>query len=129
VKNVLDAAAVLLALEEANDPDARAQRKHCLDLIRKGEAKDGGWGPYVNSAPEPFDTSVVLLALSCQPYQQEIERLLARGRAFLVSSQQKDGSWRETTRPAGAESYAQRLSTTGWAAQALLATRARPTRK
>ena len=30
------------------------------------------------------------------------------------------GRWTETTRPAGAESYAQRLSTAGWATLALL---------
>jgi hypothetical protein len=49
--------------------------------------------------------------------------MIQRGRAYLLSSQQGDGSWPETTRPRGAESYAQRLSTTGWATLALLATR------
>jgi hypothetical protein len=50
---------------------------------------------------------------------------IGRGRAFLIATQNLDGSWPETTRPAGAESYAQRLSTTGWATLALLATRER----
>ena len=49
--------------------------------------------------------------------------MIARGRAFLIARQQADGSWPETTRPSGAESYAQRISTTGWATLALLATR------
>jgi hypothetical protein len=34
-----------------------------------------------------------------------------------------DGSWPETTRPAGQESYAQRISTTAWATLALIETR------
>ena len=34
--------------------------------------------------------------------------------------QEADGSWPETTRPPGADSYAQRISTTGWALLALL---------
>jgi squalene cyclase len=120
VKTVLDAAAVLLGLAEARDDEAKTQCKRCLALIRKGEAKEGGWGPYVTSPPEPFDTAVVLLALARLSDQHESIR---RGRAFLISTQRLDGAWRETTRPAGDQSYAQRVSTTGWALQALLATR------
>jgi hypothetical protein len=122
VKTVLDAAAVLLALGQAEDAQAVAQRRHCLALVRKGESKEGGWGPYVTSLPEAFDTAVVLLALAAQRQTAEVRALRGRGRAFLVAAQEEDGSWRETTRPAGAESYAQRLSTTGWATLALLAT-------
>jgi hypothetical protein len=122
VANVLDAAAVLLALEGSDDPDACTQRRHCLDLVRKGQASDGGWGPYVTSPPEPFDTAVVLLALVKFKGQAEYQPLLRRGRAFLLATQQPAGNWVETTRPPGAESYAQRLSTTGWATLALLAT-------
>jgi hypothetical protein len=48
--------------------------------------------------------------------------MIRRGREFLVGAQQPDGSWPETTRPPGADSYAQRISTTGWALLALLAT-------
>ena len=49
--------------------------------------------------------------------------MIVRGRAFLLTQQQPDGSWIETTRPPGNVSYAQRISTTGWATLALLATR------
>jgi hypothetical protein len=122
IKNVLDAAGVLLGLEDAKDADAEAQRKHCLALIRKGEAKKAGWGPYVTSSPEPFDTAVVLLALARLPQEREVKEMRRRGRSFLLSLQRNDGSWPETTRPEGAESYAQRLSTSGWATLALLAT-------
>ena len=69
-------------------------------------------------------TAVVVLALAAQA-GDEAAALAKRGRAFLVASQQADGSWRETTRPAGRDSYAQRLSTAGWATLALLATAGR----
>ncbi|HMF13257.1 MAG TPA: hypothetical protein VKE94_13160, partial [Gemmataceae bacterium] len=120
VKTVLDAAAVLLGMDDAKDDDARGQRERCLALIRKGEAKDGGWGPYVTSAPEPFDTAVVVLALGRPSNAAESKEMRRRGRAYLLLSQRGDGSWRESTRPAGGDSYAQRVSTTSWATQALL---------
>ena len=122
VVNVFDAAAVLLALDGAQDAAARRQRQQCLSLIRRGEARAGGWGPYLGAAPEPFDTALVLLALARLHRESGVGSMRRRGRAYLVAAQKEDGSWPETTRPAGAESYAQRLSTTGWATLALLAT-------
>jgi hypothetical protein len=122
VDAVLDAAAVCLALGKADDPAALAQRRRCLELLRKGESRRGGWGPYVNAAPEVFDTAVVVLALAAAARTAEGKAWLRRGRAYLVRAQQKDGSWPETTRPSGSASYAQRLSTTAWATLALLAT-------
>jgi hypothetical protein len=127
VKTVLDAAALLWGLADSADADAAVQRKQCLVLIRKGESRDGGWGPYVTSAPESFDTAVVLLALTHQKDRKEHADLIRRGRAYLLAAQQEDGSWQETTRPPGGESYAQRVSTTAWVVQALLATRPRDT--
>ncbi len=47
---------------------------------------------------------------------------IAKGRAYLMREQLADGSWNETTRPAGQTSYAQRISTTGWALLALIET-------
>jgi hypothetical protein len=123
VKNVFDAAAVLLALSDISTSAATAQKRRCLDLIRKGDSKVGGWGPYVNSAPEVFDTAVVLLAIARNPKEPGVKDMLNRGREFLVKSQQEDGGWQETTRPAGAQSYAQRVSTTAWATLALLNTK------
>jgi hypothetical protein len=63
----------------------------------------------------------VLLALCELPDDGEVRAMRARGRGYLIATQQPDGSWPETTRPAGAESYPQRLSTGGWATLALLA--------
>jgi hypothetical protein len=121
-KSVLNAAAVLLGLADARDPAADRQRDQCLSLVRRGQASDGGWGPYVDSAPEPFDTALVLCALS-ETYPRGWADAIRQGREYLVRSQRDEGSWPETTRPAHRESYAQRLSTTGWATLALVATR------
>jgi squalene cyclase len=123
VRNVLDAAALLLAMEENKGLDVPGRRQRCLELILKGQANDGGWGPYAASAAEPFDTAVVLLGLSRQADRAEIKRRLQQGRTYLSATQQPDGSWQETTRPPGLESYAQRISTTAWATLALLETR------
>ena len=114
---VLDAGATLLALGKTSDA---ARKQRCFELLRKGEARGGGWGPYVNSLPEAFDTALVLLALAEQEQTAEVKSWRKRGRAFLLSTQEYDGNWPETTRPAGADSYAQRLSTTAWATLALI---------
>ena len=50
--------------------------------------------------------------------------VLAYG-SFLLAEQLDDGGWVETTRPPGQQSYAQHISTSGWATLALLATRDR----
>jgi choline-sulfatase len=123
VVNVLDAGAVLLGLGDGKDAEALAQRKKCLALLRKGQSRDGGWGPYVTAAAEPFDTAVVLLALCRVPERADHNNMIRRGRAYLIAAQEEDGSWPETTRPAGRTSYAQHISTAGWATLALLATR------
>jgi hypothetical protein len=122
VKTVLDAAVALLELEGSEEKEAAERRRECLALLGTAQAKEGGWGPYPKSAPEPFDTALVVLALSRCGDAKEVKEMLRRGRAFLVETQERDGSWRETTRPAGRESYPQRLSTAGWATLALLAT-------
>jgi hypothetical protein len=122
VKTVPDAAAQLLALEGVAGTDAADRRKECLALLAGAQTKEGGWGPYVKSAPEAYDTALVLLALSRSGDAGELKTMRQRGRAFLVATQERDGSWPETTRPAGATSYPQRLSTAGWATLALLAT-------
>nr|MBP6824610.1 hypothetical protein [Acidobacteriota bacterium] len=118
--NVLTAAALLMFSIDAAD---KQKETDSLKLIRSAQTSDGGWGPYADSPPEVFDTAVVLLALAEFKKRSEVEAAIQRGRKFLIKEQQPDGSWPETTRPSGGESYAQRLSTTGWATLALLATR------
>ncbi len=120
VETVIDAAAVLWALEGVEGESAGRQRSVCLDIIRKGRGKDGGWGAYLTSASEPFDTAVVLLALRQFADRDEMREMIRDGRRYLLRLQTDEGHWPETTRPAGGTSYAQRLSTTGWVTYALL---------
>ncbi len=119
IQNTLDAAAWLMALPD--DPKAR----DAIAFLRRAQNDDGGWGPFSRSSSEPFDTALALLALDHARRVVDIQAMSRRGRVWLISSQKPDGSWPETTRPEGGESYAQRLSTTGWAALALVVTRSK----
>jgi hypothetical protein len=130
-ENVLDASATILALELSSDVMAENLRRSCLSILREGQSPTGGWGPYVTAAPQVFDTAVAVLALSTLQAEprlarsayrvEELTEAIANGRKYIASQQRPDGSWPETTRPANQESYAQRISTTGWALLALLA--------
>ena len=111
-QNVLDRAAILLAL-----PDTAASH---LEPLLSAQTSDGGWGPQPRTPAEAFDTAVALLALHGIRQTRVTTAAIERGRAFLVKFQLPDGSWPETTRPAGFTSYAERVSTAGWAAYALL---------
>lgn len=120
ILTVLDASTVLLARAYDDSAGGLERRRQALDLLRRGQAPEGGWGPFATSPPEAFDTALALLALDRQRDQPGVVALINKGRSDLIETQEADGSWTETTRPAGAESYAQRLSTTGWATLALL---------
>ncbi|WP_422925605.1 hypothetical protein [Singulisphaera sp. PoT] len=123
IRNVLDACAALTLDDIA--PGSRLDpklRDASLELLRRAQCDNGGWGPFTNSSPEVFDTALVLITLAKRQDQASWKPLLERGRAYLISQQAEDGSWPETTRPSGSESYAQRLSTTGWATLALILT-------
>ena len=123
ILTITDASVCILAGAKLSPPVSAARYKQSLDLLRQGQSADGGWGPGASSPPEPFDSALVLLALAKCEASPDIRGMIVRGRRFLIAQQQQDGSWVETTRPAGNVSYAQRISTTGWATLALLATR------
>lgn len=118
--SVLTAATLIIAT--TGNPEQSTQRLQALNLLRAAQTSDGGFGPYAKSPPEIFDTAMALLALTEVSNEAGVDELIRRGRAFLVSQQQPDGSWIETTRPSGGDSYAQRVSTSGWATLALLMT-------
>ena len=94
-----------------------------LNFLRRAQTSDGGWGPYADSPPEAFDTALALLALAEFRNKDGVPEMIQRGRTYLTATQFADGSWPATTRPSGGQSYAQQMSTTGWATLALLATR------
>jgi len=125
IVTVTDASVSLLTCALVQSPAATARRDRGLALLRPGQGEDGGWGPRALAPSESFDTALALLALAACPSSEQVDRMIARGRAFLVAEQLNDGSWVETTRPPGNVSYAQRISTCGWATMALLATRER----
>jgi hypothetical protein len=130
-ENVLDASATILALELSSDVMAENLRRTALGILRQGQAADGGWGPSVSAAPQVFDTALAVLALSLLDVEprlarsayrpEQLKEAIAGGKKYLVSQQRADGSWPETTRPANQDSYAERISTAGWALLALLA--------
>lgn len=130
VEHVVDASAMLLALGDAGDVMAENLRRASLSILRTGQAPTGGWGPQAATAPQVFDTALAVLALRSLESEPRLARsayrpeqltdAIATGRKYIVSQQRQDGSWPETTRPANHASYAQRISTTGWALLALL---------
>jgi len=129
-ENVLEASATLLTLDLASDVMAENLRRTCLSLLRTGQSPEGGWGPYVTAAPQVFDTALAIIALGSLKVEprlarsayrpEQLDEAIANAKKYLVSQQKADGSWPETTRPANQESYAQRISTTGWALLALM---------
>lgn len=122
--NNVPAAATLLRFSLQDGSSLSTQRRaDALAFLRRAQTSDGGWGPYPNVPAEAFDTALVLLALAELPADAEVNAVIQHGRAFLIAQQRTDGSWPATTRPTGGESYAQQMSTTGWATLALLATR------
>jgi hypothetical protein len=112
--NTLDAAAIFFAIP--------ARRDSLFTRIAQAQTSRGGWGPQMHTPPEPFDTAIVLLALQEWNNPKGTAGLVKRGREYLIAAQQAAGGWPETTRPAGAQSYAQHISTTAWATIALLVT-------
>ncbi len=121
--DVLTTATLLLAsANDATESTGRQQAEY-VQLLRRAQTRDGGWGPYPDAPPECFDTALVLLACAKVRSQPGITAMMQRGRAYLITQQNGDGSWPATTRPSGGDSYAQMMSTTGWATLALLETK------
>ncbi len=120
---MIDATALLLIEPAPGKAGPSEPGRRAVEFLLSRQAKSGGWGPYQDVPTEPFDTALALLALSAYRAENAVAASSGRGRLALVAMQRPDGSWLETTRPAGGESYAQRLSTSGWATLALIASR------
>jgi hypothetical protein len=118
--NISEIATWLLASSEVRA--LRSKQDLWLATIQAAQTHDGGWGPYADASPEVFDTALVLLALAEIRDKSATPEMIKRGRKFLIAEQNSDGSWAATTRPRGSHSYAQLISTTAWAAMALMAT-------
>jgi Prenyltransferase and squalene oxidase repeat len=121
--NTPNAAALLLWSSMSGNDTAALQHDRALAFLRRIQTSEGGWGPYAATPAEVFDTALALLALARHPVRPGAGEMIARGRRFLAAQQLPDGSWPATTRPPGGVSYAQQMSTTGWATLALLETR------
>ena len=115
--SILDASTLLLALPRS--PEIRGR---CLAAVLGAQTSDGGWGPQPHTPAEAFDTAIAILALDGLHDPAVTAHAIARGRAFLIARQLPGGGWQETTRPRGQQSYAEHISTTGWALYALLLT-------
>jgi len=124
--NIPEIATWLLASSELRA--LRPKQNAWLATIQAAQTHDGGWGPYADAPPEVFDTALVLLALAEIHDKSATREMIERGRKFLIGGQNTDGSWPATTRPRGSQSYAQLISTTAWAAMALMATEPPKTR-
>lgn len=89
-----------------------------VKTLLASQTSEGAYGPYKNVPAEAFDTAIAMLALRAAGED------VRRARAWLIAEQLPDGGWTATTRPSGVASYAQHISTSGWATLALLATSA-----
>ena len=105
--SVVEAAAQLMAV-----PDKAGAKAYLL----RAQGADGGWGEHPGLPAQVFDTAVAVIALRGKGAGAAV----VRGRAWLVKGQREEGGWPETTRPPGAQSYAQHISTTAWATMALM---------
>lgn len=125
-QSVANASAWLQKLTPSNVPEAAVKlmtfpgSSEAQKMLTAAQsASDGGWGPIRGAPSEVFDTALAMLALRNSRFAGDA---VARGRKFLIATQFSEGGWPGTTRPTGGQSYAQHISTTGWAALALLST-------
>ena len=99
-----EVAATLLALELSSDAMAENLRRSAFSYLRNAQSQEGGWGPK-SDQPTIIDTALAVLALSVLEAEprlarssyrpEELKEAVARGRAYLVSKQQSNGSWPE----------------------------------
>jgi len=82
--------AARLLVERGGGEDAAADR--IREQIVQRQHEDGGWGWLCDAESDAFGTGLALYALARDGWAVD-NPAIARGRQFLVSSQQADGSW------------------------------------
>lgn len=117
-RNTFEGSSLLIALTP--EKESKSARAEARKIVLASAHPGGGFGPYVNSPAEVFDTALAILALSRDEQASEHRTLITNAKKQLIKWQLEDGSWEETTRPSGGISYAHRISTTAWALEALL---------
>jgi hypothetical protein len=117
-RNTFEASSLLIALKKGDaEKSARAAARK---IVIASAHSTGGFGPYVSSPAEVFDTALAVIALSRDDDAKKNRPLIDKAKKQLVAWQSDNGSWEETTRPSGSISYAHRIATTSWALEALL---------
>jgi hypothetical protein len=116
-KSTPDMAAIAMGLRLGRPERAAGTVRQMVARLLEAQTRDGGWGPYRGAPAEVFDTALALLVLTETGQNQEA---VLQGAAWLKSTQLSNGGWPATTRPSGGVSYAQHISTSGWATLALL---------
>jgi hypothetical protein len=114
-------AAYLRELKPRNTPDLAAQVMASFAAparLLETRNPDGAWGPHRGTPSEVFDTAIAVIAL-CGGAERP-DAAIRQATAWLTAQQLDNGGWPGTTRPAGGVSYAQHISTSGWATLALL---------
>jgi hypothetical protein len=87
----------LLVLQKCNKP-AR-DRKPLLESLLRQQNADGGWAQTKEMKSDAFATGQALYVLS-QLGEKSAGEAVGRAQAFLARTQQPDGSWPMTSRPA-----------------------------
>jgi squalene-hopene/tetraprenyl-beta-curcumene cyclase len=82
--------AVRLILERGSDNDTEANHQRAELVARQRD--DGGWGWLCADESDAFGTGVAIYALARDGFAAD-DTAITRGRAFLVRTQEADGSW------------------------------------
>ncbi|MCC6510653.1 MAG: hypothetical protein IT423_16235 [Pirellulaceae bacterium] len=149
-RNVFEASSLILAIDELRTAANVTNRllphnslgatQKCIELVLSvdvGSDTDRnnpptGYGPYANAPAENFDTALTIMALATAQRDKatspaDVQVITSRVKSaarYLITQQQADGSWEETTRMSDISSYAHQVSTTAWCLQSLLAVKA-----
>lgn len=85
----------LMVAARINRPEAEV--KALVRAIQENQKPDGGWAQAKDMESDAWGTGQALYALALSGMGDE--QRMARGRAFLVSTQRDNGSWPMTSRP------------------------------